>query len=73
MSHAEVIREFGGSRRLAEAIGVKPELAIHWPKRGIPAKFWSLVEATEIGRRIGITALQLKDLPRGATESAKAA
>ena len=25
---------------MASKLGVDPKTAIHWPKRGIPAKFW---------------------------------
>jgi len=62
VSHADVIRAFGGNRQLAEAIGVDPRVAIHWSKRGIPAKFWPLVERTEIAKAQGVTAFLLRDL-----------
>jgi hypothetical protein len=42
-THLEVIAAFGGIRPLAEAIGVEPKQAIHWGRRGIPAKHWHKV------------------------------
>lgn len=62
-SHAHVIRAFGGIKEFASAIGVQPPLAIHWPRRGIPAKYWPRVEETEIAKSLGITAAQLMRLP----------
>lgn len=53
LSHSEVIEAFGGVRPLAEAIGVDPKRAIHWPKRGIPAKYWPRVE--EVAAKHGVT------------------
>lgn len=63
MSHLEVIEAFGGSRPLAEAIAVDHRRAIHWPQRGIPAKYWPRVEEAAKERRIAITAAALMDLP----------
>lgn len=54
---------FGGYRGLAEAIGVDPLMAVHWPRRGIPARYWPAVEETELARDIGVTA-QLLDKQR---------
>jgi hypothetical protein len=39
-SHSEVIIALGGIKELAPKLGVDPKTAIHWPKRGIPAKLW---------------------------------
>jgi hypothetical protein len=62
-SHAHIVEAFGGPAALARAIGVNPKLAVHWPRRGIPAKYWPLVEETETGVRLGITARRLMRLP----------
>jgi len=70
-SHSEVIDAFGGVRPLAEAIGVNPKRAIHWPRRGIPAKYWPAVEGIAAGLAIQITARDLMGLP--ATVPAEAA
>ena len=63
VSHAAVIEAFGGTKPLAEAIGVEPKRAIHWSRRGIPAKYWPLIEEVGRGRGTGITALELSRLP----------
>jgi hypothetical protein len=39
-SHREVIIALGGIKELAPKLGVDPKAAIHWPKRGIPARLW---------------------------------
>lgn len=62
-SHAELISAFGGVRPLTEAIDIDPRRAIHWPKRGIPAKYWPLVEQASRGKPYAITAVQLQRLP----------
>jgi hypothetical protein len=49
---------------LAEAIGVRPAMACHWARRGIPAKYWPDVEATKRGKKLGITAKLLRRLPK---------
>lgn len=61
-SHSDVIAAFGGLRLTAEAIGVDPKLATHWLQRGIPAKYWPLVEGAARERDIAITARALLDL-----------
>ena len=53
---------FGGTAGLALALGLNPKLTTHWARRGIPAKYWPRVEATELGRRLGITAALLMKL-----------
>jgi hypothetical protein len=63
LSHSDVIAAFGGVRPLAEAIGVDPKRAIHWAQRGIPAKYWPLVEDVAVGKGILITARALWKLP----------
>jgi len=65
LSHSDVIEAFGGIRPLAEAIEVSPRLAIHWGRRGIPAKYWPLVEAAAASRErpIAVTAAMLMKLP----------
>lgn len=63
-SHSDVIAAFGGLRPTAEAIGVDPKLATHWLQRGIPAKYWSLVEDAARERNIAITARALLDITR---------
>jgi hypothetical protein len=73
LSHEEVIQAFGGSRQLAEAIGVEPRLAIHWPRRGIPAKHWAKVEITPLAKQRGLTALMLGELPIKRAGQAEAA
>lgn len=70
-SHSQVIDAFGGVRSLAEAIGISPKRAIHWPRRGIPAKYWPAVEGIAAGKSISITAKDLMGLP--ATPVAEAA
>ena len=62
-SHSDVINAFGGVRPLAEAIGISPSRAIHWARRGIPAKYWPLVEEAAAGKEIGVTARDLRRLP----------
>lgn len=61
--HWPVMQMFGGIRSIAEAIGVDPKLAIHWPKRGIPAKHWPVVERVATERGIEITAMSLREMP----------
>lgn len=61
-SHAEVIAAFGGLKALADAIQVKPETAIHWPKRGIPARYWPRVERAALERDIPVTTHDLERL-----------
>jgi len=72
LSHSDVIEAFGGVRPLAEAINVKPARAIHWPRRGIPAKYWPRVEEAAQDREqpIPITAAQLMELPARSAEAA---
>jgi hypothetical protein len=67
-SHANVVEAFGGTAALARAIDVSPKLTIHWGRRGIPARYWHRVEATELGRKLGITAARLSNLPATASE-----
>jgi hypothetical protein len=63
LSHAHVIDAFGGITALSKAIGIDRKLATHWPRRGIPARYWPRIEETETGRRLGITASRLMRLP----------
>ena len=63
LSHADVVEAFGGHAGLARAIDLDPKLTTHWPRRGIPAKYWPLIEETETGGRLGITARRLMRLP----------
>lgn len=63
MSHAHLIAAFGGVVPLAKAIDVDPKRAIHWHKRGIPAKYWPLVEEATRGTPFAITAVQLQRIP----------
>jgi hypothetical protein len=63
LCHAQVIAAFGGTAGLARAIAVNPKLAVHWGRRGIPAKYWPRIEETEVGQRLGITASRLMRLP----------
>jgi hypothetical protein len=60
--HSDVIEAFGGTRPLAEAISVDHRRAIHWHERGIPAKYWSLVEMAARTREIPVTAYSLMTL-----------
>jgi hypothetical protein len=62
-SHFEVISAFGGYSRLARLLGVSPRVARHWPKRGIPARYWPKVEEIAVTRDIVITAKELSRLP----------
>jgi hypothetical protein len=72
LSHSEVIDAFGGVRPLAEGIGISPKRAIHWPRRGIPAKYWHLVTkiAAALDPPLSVTA---DDLARTRPETAEAA
>jgi len=63
LSHSQVIDAFGGIPGLARAIQVNPQLAVHWGRRGIPAKYWPRIEETELGQRLGITASRLMRMP----------
>jgi len=63
-SHYDVIQAFGGLPALARAIGVDPQMAVHWPKRGIPPKYWPDIEVSALGARMGITARLLRHIPR---------
>jgi hypothetical protein len=63
MSHAHLIEAWGGVTTLAKAIDVDPKRAIHWPRRGIPAKYWHLVEEASKGKPYAITAVQLQRIP----------
>lgn len=56
LSHSDVIIAFGGVRPLAEAIGIDPKLAIHWGRRGIPSKYWLLIEDAAASRNISVSA-----------------
>lgn len=60
--HMAVIVGFGGVRPLAKAIGVAPNLATHWGQRGIPAKYWSRVQAVAPKHQLAITALELSKM-----------
>jgi hypothetical protein len=62
-AHSDVIRAFGGAGKLAIAIGLNPRLSGHWHTRGIPAKFWPLVEDAARQRGILITARDLMRMP----------
>lgn len=62
LSHSDVIAAFGGVRPLAKAIGVDPARATHWVQRGIPAKYWPLVENVAADRKITVTARTLMDM-----------
>lgn len=62
LSHSDVIAAFGGVRPLAEAISVEPKRAIHWPSRGIPAKYWPAVERVAADRKIDVTAHRLMEM-----------
>lgn len=62
LTHAAVIKAFGGIKPLAEAIGIDPKLAVHWPRRGIPAKYWPLVERAASQRSLAVTAHDLMTL-----------
>ena len=70
LSHSDVIEAFGGVRPLAEAIGVDPKRAIHWPTRGIPARYWPAVERVATAKEIKITAHELMQLPARAEVAA---
>lgn len=72
LSHSDVIAAFGGVRPLAEAIGVDPKRAIHWPHRGIPAKYWLLVEDVAVQRNISITARALMEISVGSAPATQA-
>ncbi len=61
-SHAIVIQAFGGLTPLAKAIGVDRKLVVHWPRRGIPAKYWPKVQAAAARRGLMITAHNLAAL-----------
>jgi hypothetical protein len=61
-AHGDIIKDFGGARYLAEAIGVDPSIAIHWHRRGIPAKYWPLVEIAASQRSLAMTAHDLMTL-----------
>lgn len=65
LSHSDVIAAFGGVRPLAEAISVDPKRAIHWAQRGIPAKYWLLVEDVATTKGISITARRLMEISAG--------
>lgn len=61
-SHTIVIQAFGGLTPLAKAIGVDRGLVTHWPRRGIPAKYWPKVQAAAGRRGLAITAHSLAAL-----------
>jgi hypothetical protein len=65
-SHAHLISKFGGAAPLARAINVEPKLAIHWPRRGIPARYWHrvVVAAAALNPPVHITAHTLERLPQ---------
>ena len=46
MTHAEIIQLLGGPTKLAAQLGLSSATAMHWPRRGIPALHWPLVEQT---------------------------
>ena len=64
--HAHLINKFGGSAPMAKSIGVEPRLAIHWPRRGIPSRYWHRVidAAAQLNPPINVTARALERLPR---------
>lgn len=72
LSHSHVIEAFGGVRRFAEAISVPPARAIHWPRRGIPSKYWPAVELAARSREkpIPVTAEALMGMPANSREAA---
>lgn len=74
--HSDVIAAFGGARAIAEAIGVDPKKAIHWHRRGIPARYWLPVERAAAQRGILVTGwdlLELSDEGADATDTARLA
>lgn len=72
MSHLQVIEAFGGTKPLAELIGIDPRRAIHWPMRGIPAKYWPVIEERGAEKAPGITAVKLSKMPVRPPEQAAA-
>lgn len=66
MTHPEVIKAFGGTKPLAEAIGVDPKLAVHWGRRGIPAKYWHRVVETAPPALVRLTIVDLERTKRPA-------
>lgn len=63
-SHSDVIEAFGGVRPFAEAIGISHARAIHFPRRGIPSRYWPSVEKAAIPRKIKVTTHDLATLTR---------
>lgn len=63
MSHVQVIDAFGGTKPLAELLGIEPRRAIHWRTRGIPAKYWPVIEERGGKSAPGITAVKLSKMP----------
>jgi hypothetical protein len=63
LSHASVIAAFGGLRPLAAALDIPAARVIHWPRRGIPPKYWSAVEDAGMKNGVLITARHLSVLP----------
>ena len=43
-AHAYLIDKSGGSVAVAEACGVRPGSVYQWRMRGIPARFWHVVD-----------------------------
>lgn len=63
MSHVQVIDAFGGIKPLAELLGIEARRAIHWRTRGIPAKYWPIIEERAGKQAPGITAVKLSKMP----------
>lgn len=59
MTHEDIIARIGGLHALAKAIGVDQRRTVHWRERGIPARYWPVLEASRLGQQYGITTRQL--------------
>ena len=62
MTHHEIIRKLGGPIALARDLGLsRPEAALHWPRRGIPARLWHRVVELAEQKEEPVTFAALED------------
>lgn len=64
-THRDVITALGGPSELARNLGIfrTSPPTLHWPARGIPARYWHHVAMLAGKRGIRITAHDLEQMP----------
>jgi hypothetical protein len=62
MNVLQIIKELGGTTKVAGRLGCKRSAVSNWPAAGIPARFWHAV--VELGRQDGIEGITLDAVMR---------